>query len=53
MSEERILLEADPEHAHVYHLILNRPEKKNALDGDMIQALHHTCLLYTSDAADE
>lgn len=42
MSEERILLEADPEHAHVYHLILNRPEKKNALDGDMIQALHHT-----------
>ena len=41
MSEERILLEADPDHEHVLHLILNRPEKMNALDGEMIQALHH------------
>ncbi len=40
MAEERILLDADPDVENVMHLILNRPEKKNALDGDMIEALH-------------
>ena len=38
MSEDRILLEPDPDQQNILHLILNRPEKKNALDGEMIQA---------------
>ena len=48
MSEDRILLESDPDQGNILHLILNRPEKKNALDGDMIQALHEA--LYKIEA---
>ncbi|OUU25064.1 MAG: hypothetical protein CBC13_02530 [Planctomycetia bacterium TMED53] len=42
MTEERVILEEDPDLEHVSHLILNRPEKKNALDGEMIEALHNS-----------
>ena len=40
MSEERIQFKQDPENETILTMILNRPEKKNALDGEMVMALH-------------
>ena len=42
---------------NVMHIILNRKDKYNALNNELtdelIDALRESCLLYTSDAADE